>query len=171
MQKSFINYSKWIPTYLKIENEFSIFPYTIFYFSKNFLFKNHPSTSLATSSNSFKHPRQLLYDTSYISKKEKKELVLRTQLLKPLPTYSNVLIHEDSLRLKIINRKYESRDNDQDCRSLASSNGAKGTNFTGHVAVNQASHRGWPRGRATERIFAQTVRTDFHGNRKQGSGR
>ena len=115
--------------------------------------------------------RQLLYDTSYISKKEKKESVLQTQLLKPLPTYSNILIHEDSLRLKIINRKYESRDNDQDCRSLASSNGAKGTNFTGHVAVNQASHRGWPRGRATERIFAQTVRTDFHGNRKQGSGR
>lgn len=36
-------------------------------------------------------------------------------------------------------------------------NGAKG-NFTGHVAVNQASHRGWPRRRTTD------PRADLHTN-------
>lgn len=155
----------------------------VFYFSKNFFFKqkNHPPTNLATSSNLFKHAWQLLYNIyiSYIFKKK------NFKLLKPLPTYSNILFNIITpISSEIINRVLvKNRDNDHRRRTHAEV-WLRQTAYNKRKTARKGTSRDtWPLikyrigvGRVVERqihgrIFTQTVRTDFHGNRKQGSGR
>lgn len=159
----------------------------MFYFPKNFFFKhkNHPSTSC----NQFKLVQtslQLLYNISHIFKKKKKRTCTSNTITQ---TTSNLFKHplqhhnlDDSLHKRLtriairvsakvtIEIAAEGRTQKFGFVKRHTTNGAKG-NFTGHVAVNQASHRGWSRRRTTDPRADLRTNTDFHGNRKQGSGR
>lgn len=107
------------------------------------------------------------------------------KLLKPLPTYSNILFNIITpISSEIINRVLvKNRDNDRRRRTHAEV-WLRQTAYNKRKTARKGTSRDtWPLikhrigvGRVVERqihgrIFTQTVRTDFHGNRKQGSGR